>query len=71
MYINAINKMEAKQVSSKDTYVNAIKSLARFHFKNDDLKVLNKNSSGLYQKDKSLNKKFSISLITKDFLERL
>lgn len=70
LYINAINTMEAKQVSSKDTYVNAIKSLTRFHFKNDNLKVLDKNSAGLYQKDKSLNKKFSISLITKDFLER-
>ncbi len=66
LYIESINGFKKDQVSSIDTYVNAIKKLCKYKFGNDEV-VLSKNSDNLYLKATQRN--FKISEVNTQFLE--
>ena len=66
LYIESINGFKKDQVSSIDTYVNAIKKLCKYKFGNDEV-VLSKNSENLYYK--ATTRSFKISEVNALFLE--
>lgn len=66
LYIDAINGFKMDQVSSKDTYINAIKKLCKYKFGNDEV-VLSKNGDNLYHK--VTKRDFKISEVNSQFLE--
>lgn len=67
LFLDTINGFKNEQVSSKDTYINAIKKLCEYKFGKDEL-VLKKNRDNVYYK--TTNKAFKITDVNRAFLEQ-